>query len=95
MPLVAVSNKIIVEKKPQAKDVDIIVPEGMNSSKHQDVGIILSVGPGKRLSDGSLAAPSVAIGDQIYFNPFGQTVVEHEDVEYLIMTEDDILAVIK
>jgi len=95
MSLVAVSNKIIVSKLTAPKDDDIVMPEGLGTSNKQELGEVLAVGPGKKLGDGSSSIPSVSVGDTIYFNPFGQIELKHEDKEYFILTEDDILAVVR
>lgn len=95
MGLAAVSNRIIIEKQAEKRDDDIVIPEGMSSGKKQESGVVLAVGPGRRLADGSFAALSIQVGDVVYYNPFGVTVLKHEDKEHLVLTEDDILAVIK
>jgi len=95
MQLVAIADKIIIEKSEIKQDDDIIIPEGFSSNEKQKSGVVLSVGPGRRFTDGSYATPGVVPGDVIYYNPFGVTVLKHEDREYLILTENDILAVIK
>lgn len=94
MSLSAVSNRIIIEKRDEQKDDDIVMPEGTNQKK-QESGVVLAVGPGRRLADGSFAALSVKQGDVVYYNPFGVTVLTHEEKEFLVLTEDDILAVIQ
>ena len=94
MSLKAVSNKIIVSKLSAPKDDDIVMPEGLGSSNKQELAEVLSVGPGKQLADGSKSIPTVSVGDIIYFNPFGQNELKHEEKEYYILTEDDILAVV-
>lgn len=94
MSLAAVSNRIIIEKKEDQAEDDIVMPEGSNVKK-QESGVVLAVGPGRRLADGSLSAPSLKLGDVVYYNPFGVTTIKHEDKEYLVLTEEDILAVIQ
>ena len=95
MSLKAVSNKIIVIKKSLPKDDDIVMPEGLSgSSNKQELGEVYSVGPGKHLNDGTFATIRISVGANIYFNPFGQITLKHEDNEYFILTEDDILAVV-
>ena len=94
MSLKAVSDKIIISKLTAPKDDDIVMPEGLGTSNKQELGEVLSVGPGRQLGDGSRSVPTVSVGNIIYFNPFGQNVLNHEDKEYFILTEDDILAVV-
>jgi chaperonin GroES len=56
-------------------------------------GRVVSVGPGRRLEDGSLAAMSVATGDRVLFSKYAGTVIRIEGVEHLIVREDEILGV--
>lgn len=94
MSIIAVSNKIIIERSEKQEDDDIIIPEGAGNRK-QEKGTVLSVGPGRRLLDGSFATPLVVAGDNVYYNPFGCTALSDEGKDYLVLTEEDILAVIK
>ena len=57
-------------------------------------GKVLAVGEGKRLDSGELAKPSVKAGDQIIFSSFAGTEITVDGEELLIMSQDDILAVL-
>ncbi len=59
--------------------------------KPQD-GIVVAVGPGKRLENGERAEPSVKAGDRVLYSKYGGTEVEAGAGEYLVMRESDILA---
>jgi chaperonin GroES len=58
-------------------------------------GKVLAVGPGKRLSDGTLAPMSVNIDDKILFIKGAGNPIKLEGTEYAILKETDIFAIIK
>ncbi|MEZ6092043.1 MAG: co-chaperone GroES [Pirellulaceae bacterium] len=58
-------------------------------------GTVVALGDGKLLDDGTRAAPQVAVGDRVIFSSYAGETVEVNDEEYLLMREDDILAVIE
>jgi chaperonin GroES len=57
-------------------------------------GLVVAVGPGKLLGDGSRAAPSVSPGDKVVFTKYGGTKIEIHGIELLIVKESDLLAVL-
>jgi len=57
-------------------------------------GEVIAVGPGKILEDGKRANMDVKKGDRILFGKYSGTDIKIEDEEYVIMREDDVLAVI-
>ena len=57
-------------------------------------GRVLSVGDGRRLPNGGRAVPQVQEGDRILFNGVGQAEVLIDD-EVIIVSEDDVLAVVE
>jgi chaperonin GroES len=56
---------------------------------------VLSVGEGKRLDNGQRAAFQVKEGDRVLFTSYAGNEVTIDGEELLIMTEDDILAVVE
>ena len=92
--LVPLNDKIVVERL-EAEDKTaggIILPDTAKEKPKQ--GKILAVGEGKTLENGKRAAFQVKIGDKVLFTSYAGSEVTVEGKEYLIMTEDDILAVV-
>lgn len=56
-------------------------------------GVVVSVGPGRRLDDGSLSPMSVSEGSRVLFGKYAGTVIRIEGVDHLIVREDEILGV--
>jgi len=58
-------------------------------------GEILSTGIGKVLEDGTVRSLDVKIGDLVLFTKYSGTEIKHNGEEFLIMREDDIMAIIE
>ena len=70
-----------------------IVLPGQSKEKPQQAEVI-AVGPGGMV-DGKEVTMNVAVGDQVIYSKYSGTEVELDDVEYIIVKQSDILAVIK
>ncbi len=57
-------------------------------------GEVVAVGPGKVADNGQRVAMDVKAGDAVLFNKYAGTEVKIDGTEYLVMREDDILAII-
>ncbi len=94
MKIVPLNDKIVVERL-EAEDKSaggIIIPEAAKEKPKQ--GKVLSLGDGKTLDNGERAKFQVAVGDRVLFTSYAGSEVTVEGKEYLVMTEDDILAVV-
>jgi chaperonin GroES len=94
MKMTPLNDKIVVQRL-EADDKTaggIILPD--NAKEKPKQGKILSVGEGKLLESGKRASFQVKTGDKVLFTSYAGTEVTVDGKEYLIMTEDDILAVV-
>ena len=57
-------------------------------------GTVQAVGDGKLLDNGEKAPFAVKKGDEVLFTSYAGTEVKIDDEELLIMSEDDVLAVV-
>jgi chaperonin GroES len=71
----------------------IFLPESAKE-KPQEAQII-AVGDGRVLDSGERAPFQVKKGDKVIIGKWGGTELKIDDQEYLIMSEDDILAVVE
>ena len=95
MKLIPLNDKIVVERlEAEAKTAGgIILPDTAKEKPKQ--GKILAIGEGKPLETGKRAPFQVKVGDRVLFTSYSGSEVTVDGKEYLIMTEDDILAVVK
>jgi chaperonin GroES len=71
----------------------IVIPD---SAKEKPIkGKVVAVGRGKLLDSGDLRAMSVKVGELVLFATYAGTEVKLDGEEYLVMREDDIMAVIE
>ena len=78
-----------VEKSPGG----IILPDSAKE-KPQEAKII-AVGKGRLLEDGTVRPLEVKVGDTVLFAKYSGSEVVHQDKEFMILKEDDVLAVLK
>ena len=70
----------------------ILLPESAKEKPKE--GIIIAMGEGKTLDSGDKTTFSVNTGDRVLFTSYAGTDVKYEGEEYIIMREDDILAIV-
>lgn len=87
-------DRIVVERDvTEATTVGgIYLPE--NAKDKPSRGTVISIGDGKLLADGSRAELQVKVGDRVLFTSYGPNEIKLGDDEFLLMREDDVLAVI-
>ncbi len=71
----------------------IVLPETAKEKPKE--GKIIALGDGKLLDNGKRAKFQVKKGDRVVFSSYAGTEVKIGTEEYLLMSEDDILAVIE
>ena len=88
-------DRIIVKRLEEERTSagGIIIPDTATEKPIQ--GKVIAVGNGKILEDGSVRKLDVKIGDKILFGKYGGTEVKVDGEEYLVMREEDVMAVIE
>jgi chaperonin GroES len=71
----------------------LIIPD--NVAEKPDQGIVLAVGAGKRTSEGALIPMSLNVDDKVLFGKFAGQLVKVHGEEVLILSEEEIYAVIE
>lgn len=61
----------------------------------ESTGYVVAVGQGRYLASGHLIPPCAKIGQKVIFNKFAGTEIEDGDELYLLIKENDILAIIE
>ncbi|MCD6081217.1 MAG: co-chaperone GroES [Candidatus Omnitrophota bacterium] len=71
----------------------IVLPDTAKEKPQQ--GEVVAVGKGKTLDNGEVKPLEVKVGDKVLYGKYAGTEVTIDGEEYLIIREDDILAVIQ
>jgi chaperonin GroES len=87
-------DRIIVKRSDEQESVrnGIIIPDSAKEKPQE--GDVIAIGRGKRLDDGELVPLDVKVGDRILFGKYSGSETKVEGTEYIIMREDDVLAVL-
>lgn len=88
-------DKILVRRlEAEEKTAGGIVLPDTAKEKPKE-GKVMAVGSGKLLEDGTRSRFQVKKGDRILFASYAGTEVKIDGEEYLLMPEEDVLAVVK
>jgi chaperonin GroES len=80
-----------IEEKETIKG-GIIIPDTAKEKPQE--GEVIAVGNGKVLENGTKVAMDVKAGDKVLFGKYSGTDIKIDGQEYLILREDEVLAVI-
>lgn len=81
----------IVEREEKTAS-GIVLPDTAKEKPQE--GEVIAVGPGQ-YEDGKRVELDVKVGDRVIFSKYAGSEVKYDNVEYLILRESDILAVIE
>jgi chaperonin GroES len=95
MKIQPLADRIVV-KVLEAEEVTkggIVLPDTAQE-KPQEAEVIAVV-KGKVTDEGKTIAPEVMVGDKILFGKYSGSEIRMDGIDYLILKEDDILAIVK
>ncbi|MET0852255.1 MAG: co-chaperone GroES [Candidatus Rokuibacteriota bacterium] len=87
-------DRILLQRieEGETRSGSIIIPD---SAKEKPVeGKVIAVGPGKPNDDGKKTPLDVKAGDRVLFGKYSGSEVEVDGEAYLIMKEEDVLAIV-
>jgi len=95
MNIKPLSNHIFVEPVSEEKVTKsgIIIPD--TAEEKPMVGRAIAVGPGKVNDQGKIIPMTVKIGDRVLFTKYAPNEIKVESKEYLVIREDDVLAILE
>ena len=87
-------DRVLVERLEEQESVrgGIIIPDTAKEKPQE--GKVIAVGTGKVTDDGKRLGLDVKVGDKILFGKYSGAEVKVDDKDYLILREDDILAIL-
>ncbi|MEO6758625.1 MAG: co-chaperone GroES [Saprospiraceae bacterium] len=87
-------DRIVVKRLEEKEQVQgsIIIPDTAKEKPQE--GEVVAVGKGKRTDKGELVALELEVGNKILFGKYSGSDIKVDGNEYLIMREDEVLAVI-
>ncbi len=94
MTIKPLQNRVVikfVEAEEKTKGGIILTA---SAQEKPQVAEIIAVGPGK-MEDGKLVPVSVKVGEKVIASKYAGTMVKFDGIEYTILSEDDIFAVVE
>ncbi len=89
-----VGDRVVV--KPAAREEvtksGIVIPDTAKEKPQE--GIVIAVGNGRLLDNGDRSPIDVAKGDRVLFAKYGGTEFKLDGEDYLVLKENDILAIV-
>lgn len=87
-------DRVVIKRIEESEQVKggIIIPDTAKEKPQQ--GEVIAVGNGKVLENGNRQPLDVKVGDRVLFGKYSGSEIRLDDQEYIIMREDEILAVI-
>ena len=88
-------DRVVVKRLEQQEQIrgGIIIPDTAKE-KPQEAEVI-AVGPGKLNDEGKRSPMDVQAGDRILIGKYSGSEIKLDDEEYVILREDEILAVVE
>jgi len=95
MNLRPLHDRVAVKRleEEQTSPGGIVIPD--TAKEKPQTGEVVAVGEGRVLDDGKVVPLDVKVGDKVLFGKYSGTEVTIGEEEYLLMREDDILAVLQ
>ena len=86
-------DKVVVEalEGEATSPGGIILPD--TAKKKPQEGVVIAIGPGKVLENGSRAEMAVKEGDKVIYSKYGGTEVTVDGKDYVILDQDSIFAI--
>jgi len=95
--IIPLGDRVLVKahsKEGEKTKSGIIIPETIDKEK-PEIGKVVAVGAGRRNDNGEIVPMGVKVGDSVLFSKYGPDEIKIDGEEYLILSESNILAVIK
>ena len=88
-------DRIVIElvESEEKTASGIVLPDSAKEKPQE--GKVVAVGTGRVLESGERVALDVTVGNRIIFSKYAGTEVKYQGVEYLILRENDVLAIVE
>jgi chaperonin GroES len=88
-------DRVVIKPTPREEMTKsgIVLPDTAKEKPQE--GIVLSVGPGKTLDDGTREAMDVAVGNKVLYAKYAGTEFKVDSEDLLIVSQKDILAIVE
>ena len=95
MKVKPLGNRLLIKVKETEEKTKggIFIPQTAQEKTQR--GLVESVGPGKKNDKGEIIPMDVKPGNEIIFDKYAGTQIKIDDADYLIVSSDDVLAIVE
>ena len=95
MAVKPLDDRVLI-KQSEAEETSaggIVLPD--TAKEKPQLGKVVATGPGKLLDSGKRGKMTLKVKDKVYYGKYAGTEVKIDDEDYVILSESDVLAVVK
>jgi chaperonin GroES len=94
MKIKPLGDRVVVKRSEEKEKTKggILLPD--TAKERPQEGKIVAIGEGRKTDEGKVVPLTLKVGDTILYGKYSGTEITVDEEEYLIMREDDVLAVI-
>ena len=94
MNLKPLGDRVIIKQDEAEEKTASGLYLASEAKEKPQTGVVLAVGEGKLDKEGTLVPVPVKVGDKVIYGKYGGTEIKLDGEDYLILSENDILAII-
>lgn len=87
-------DRVLLKMKEGEETTQSGIILASNSKEKPQIAEVIEVGPGRKV-DGKIEPMSLKKGDNVIVSKYAGTEVKYEGVEYIILRENDVLAIVE
>lgn len=88
------ADRVLVKMKESEETTKSGIILASSAKEKPQIATVIEVGPG-RMIDGKIEEIAVKKGDNVVVSKYAGTEIKYEGEEYIILKEEDILAIVK
>lgn len=94
MKVKPLGNRVLIKAKDSEEKTKggIYIPQ--TAQEKTQSGIVEAIGPGKKNDKGEIISVDVKVGDEIIYDKYAGTQIKIDNADYLLVSSDDILAIV-
>ncbi len=95
MKIKPLGDRVLIKpsKEPEKTKGGIVLPDTAKEKPQE--GEVVAVGEGRKTEEGKAVPLTVKVGDKVLYGKYSGTEITVDGDEYLIMREEDILAIVQ
>ncbi|AEP36138.1 putative chaperonin [Taylorella asinigenitalis 14/45] len=95
MALRPLQNLVVIKRVDNKKTTESGIILAGSAEEKQDIGEVVAVGPGRKSESGQLISVDLKVGDRVLFGKYAGQAVKMDGEEFLVIRDEEILAVVE